>query len=144
MILLALLGLWLRPGARLYRSRLFLRFALLMSPAGLVALLAGWMTTEIGRQPWVVYGLMRTADAVSPVGALQLSISLALFVGVYFLVFGAGTYYLLQLIAKGPQVDEGLLPVDGGPGQTRNPARPMSAAADAAPVLAGAAHPMRS
>jgi cytochrome bd ubiquinol oxidase subunit I len=144
MILLALLGLWLRRGGRLYRSRMFLRFALLMAPSGLIALLAGWMTTEIGRQPWVVYGLMRTADAVSPVGALQLSISLALFVGVYFLVFGAGTYYLLQLIAKGPQVDEGQLPVDGGPGQTRNPARPMSAASDAAPALAGAAQPMRS
>jgi len=144
MILLALLGLWLRRGGRLYRSRMFLRFALLMSPAGLVALLAGWMTTEIGRQPWVVYGLMRTADAVSPVGALQLSISLALFILVYFLVFGSGTYYLLQLIAKGPQVDEGLLPVDGGPGQTRNPSRPMSAAPDAVPVLAGLVHPMRS
>ena len=56
MILLALLGLWLRRGGRLYRSRPFLRFALLMGPSGLVALLAGWFTTEIGRQPWIVYG----------------------------------------------------------------------------------------
>jgi cytochrome bd ubiquinol oxidase subunit I len=142
-ILFALLGLWLRRGGRLYRSRPFLRFAILMSPSGLIALLAGWMTTEIGRQPWVVYGLMRTADAVSPVGALQLGISLSLFVVVYLLVFGAGTFFLLHLIAKGPQVDEGVLPVDGGPGQIRNPARPMSAAPDAVPAFAGAAHPMR-
>jgi cytochrome bd ubiquinol oxidase subunit I len=103
---------------------------MLMAPSGLVALLAGWMTTEIGRQPWVVYGLMRTADAVSPVSAQQLGISLALFVMVYFVVFGAGTGYLLKLIAKGPQVDEGLHPIAGGPGQHRHPARPMSAADD--------------
>jgi cytochrome bd ubiquinol oxidase subunit I len=130
MILLALFGLWLRRGGRLYRSRAFLRFALLMAPSGLVALLAGWFTTEIGRQPWIIYGLMRTADAVSPVSAQQLGISLALFVVVYFVVFGAGTGYLLKLIAKGPQVDEGLTPVSGGPGQQRSPARPLSAADD--------------
>jgi cytochrome bd ubiquinol oxidase subunit I len=139
MILLALLGLWLRRGARLYRSRPFLRFALLMGPSGLVALLAGWFTTEIGRQPWIVYGLMRTADAVSPVSASQLGISLALFVVVYFVVFGAGTGYLLKLIAKGPQEGEGLLPVEGGPGQTHNPSRPMSAAPDA-PALVVTPH----
>jgi cytochrome d ubiquinol oxidase subunit I len=119
MILLALIGLWLRRGGRLYRSRAFLRFALLMAPSGLVAILAGWFTTEIGRQPWIVYGLMRTADAVSPVSAQQLGISLVLFVVVYFVVFGAGTVYLLKLIAKGPQADEGLLPFVGGPAQQR-------------------------
>jgi cytochrome d ubiquinol oxidase subunit I len=122
MILLALAGLWLRRGGRIYRSRLFLRYALLMAPSGFVALLAGWFTTEIGRQPWIVYGLMRTADAASPVSAQQLGISLALFVVVYFVVFGAGTGYLLNLIAKGPQVDEGLLPVRDGPGSQRSPA----------------------
>jgi cytochrome d ubiquinol oxidase subunit I len=122
MILLALIGLWLRRGGRLYRSRAFQRFALLMAPSGFVALLAGWFTTEIGRQPWIVYGLMRTADAVSPVSAQQLGISLALFVVVYFVVFGAGTGYLLKLIAKGPQHGEGLLPVGGEPGQQRGAA----------------------
>ena len=136
MILLSLVGLWLRRGDRLYRSRPFLRFALLMGPSGLVALLAGWFTTEIGRQPWIVYGLMRTADAVSPVKATQLGISLTLFVVVYLVVFGTGTAYLLSLIAKGPMVDEGLQPVAGGPGQARNPARPLSAAPDAAPAMA--------
>ncbi|MFT3817301.1 MAG: cytochrome ubiquinol oxidase subunit I [Rubrivivax sp.] len=106
-IALALAALLLRRGARLYRSRGFLRWALLMGPAGLVALLAGWLTTEIGRQPWIIYGLMRTADAVSPVSASQLGISLAVFVAVYLLVFGAGTGYLLKLMAVGPQAGEG-------------------------------------
>ena len=128
MILLALVGLLLRRQGRVYRSRLFLRFALCMGPSGLVALLAGWYTTEIGRQPWIVHGLMRTADAVSPVGVTQLQVSLVLFVVVYLLVFGAGTGYLLQLIGKGPQVDEGRLPVPGGPGQAHHAARPISAA----------------
>jgi cytochrome d ubiquinol oxidase subunit I len=136
MILLALAGLWLRRGGRIYRSRLFLRGVLLMGPSGLIALLAGWLTTEIGRQPWIIYGVMRTADAVSPVPADQVGLTLALFVVVYLLVFGAGTVYLLSLIAKGPVVDEGRLPVTGGPGQPRHAARPLSAATDA--VLSGA------
>ena len=130
MIALALFGLWLRRGRRLYKSRPFLRFTLLMAPAGLIALLAGWMTTEIGRQPWIIYGVMRTADAVSAHSTTQLGISLALFVVVYFAVFGAGTVYMLRLIRKGPVVDEALHPVEGGPGQSRSPARPLSAATD--------------
>ena len=130
MIALALFGLWLRRGRRLYQSRPFLRFTLLMAPAGLIALLAGWMTTEIGRQPWIIHGVMRTADAVSAHSATQLGISLALFVVVYFAVFGAGTVYMLRLIRKGPVVDEALHPVEGGPGQSRSPARPLSAATD--------------
>ena len=101
-----------------------------MAPTGLVALLAGWMTTEIGRQPWIIHGVMRTADAVSAHSATQLGISLALFIVVYFAVFGAGTAYMLHLIRKGPVVDEGLHPVEGGPGQSRSPARPLSAASD--------------
>jgi cytochrome d ubiquinol oxidase subunit I len=128
MIALALAALWLRRGARLYQTRGFLRFALLMGPAGPVALLAGWLTTEIGRQPWIVYGLMRTADAMSPVGAQQLGVSLAAFVVVYFAVFGAGTGYLLKLITDGPQVGEGEQTVLGGPGKPHHAARPLSAA----------------
>ena len=128
-ILLALVGLLLRRGERLYRNRTFLRAMLLMGPAGLVAILAGWFTTEIGRQPWIIYGLMRTADAASPVSAAQLGIGLAVFVVVYCLVFGAGTGYLLKIIAKGPHT--GVQPQhapEGGPGETRSPSRPLSAA----------------
>jgi cytochrome bd-type quinol oxidase subunit 1 len=61
-----------------------------MGPSGLIAILAGWFTTEIGRQPWVVYGLMRTADASSNHSVMQMSITLILFVVVYFALFGAG------------------------------------------------------
>ncbi|EML1877775.1 cytochrome ubiquinol oxidase subunit I, partial [Proteus mirabilis] len=76
MICLGLLSVILRKKKRLYHSPLFLRFALLMGPTGLIAILAGWFTTEIGRQPWVVYGLQRTKDAVSAHGDIQMSLSL--------------------------------------------------------------------
>jgi len=69
MLLLALGGLLLRKGGRLYENRGLQYFALVMGPAGFIALLAGWFTTEVGRQPWVVYGVMRTADGLSPVPA---------------------------------------------------------------------------
>jgi cytochrome d ubiquinol oxidase subunit I len=130
MISLALSGLWLRRRGRLFQSRAFLRFALWMGPSGLVALLAGWFTTEMGRQPWVVYGLMRTADAASAHRAGPLAATLALFVLVYLIVFGAGTGYALRLIAQGPQADEGRLTDPGGPGRPRQPMRPLSGAAE--------------
>ncbi|NML27635.1 cytochrome ubiquinol oxidase subunit I [Zoogloea dura] len=107
MIALALWAFAARRGGALYRSRRLLRFTLWMGASGLVALLAGWITTEVGRQPWVVYGLQRTADAVSPVGAGQLGVSLALFVIVYVMVFGAGVGYLLRLIGHGPVAHAG-------------------------------------
>jgi cytochrome bd ubiquinol oxidase subunit I len=128
MILLGALALWMRLRGRLYDSKPFLRFALAMGPAGLVAILAGWCTTEVGRQPWVVYGVMRTADAVSPHGLGEVAVTLALFVVVYFLVFGAGTVYLLRIIAKGPVPGENAHAVEGGPGEMRQPMRPLSGA----------------
>ena len=123
MLLLALWGLWARVRGRLYSAKLFHRFAVLMGPAGLVAILAGWMTTEVGRQPWVVYGVMRTKDAVTPHSALELSAVLALFVVVYCAVFGTGIGYMLRLVARAP---EGL--GDDAGGAHRRPARPLSAA----------------
>jgi cytochrome d ubiquinol oxidase subunit I len=133
MIALALLGLWMRWRGRLYSSPLFLRAALWMGPAGLAAILAGWLTTEIGRQPWIVYGLMRTADAASPHGTTPVALTLAMFVVVYFAVFGAGTVYALRIIRLGPQPHEGEHPIEGGPGQPRQPMRPISAASDGEP-----------
>ncbi|MDS1141542.1 cytochrome ubiquinol oxidase subunit I [Pusillimonas sp. SM2304] len=130
MIGLALWAAWARWKGRLYDSRPLWRCALYMGPSGLVAILAGWYTTEIGRQPWVVYGVMRTADAVSPHGAIELGVTLALFVVIYFLVFGAGTVYILRLIRKGPDEHDGEQPDTGGPGESRTPARPLSAAPD--------------
>ncbi|WP_417362803.1 cytochrome ubiquinol oxidase subunit I [Gallaecimonas pentaromativorans] len=123
MLALAFWGLWLRAKGRLYSHGGFLRFALLMGPSGLVALLAGWMTTEIGRQPWVVYGLMRTKDAVSNHAAAAMAGTLITIIVVYLLVFGTGVYYLLRLAAKGPQQAS---PVNPDP--NHSPARPLSAA----------------
>lgn len=133
-MLMILLGLWsllLRRGHKLYESRPYLRFALLMGPTGLIAILAGWLTTEIGRQPWVVYGVMRTADAVSRHDISTLAVSLALFLIVYFFVFGIGIAYVLRLVRKGPVLHEGDLPSTGGPGEGRHAMRPMSAAVEA-------------
>ncbi|MBD9425454.1 cytochrome ubiquinol oxidase subunit I [Pseudomonas sp. PDM15] len=127
MILTGLWSLWLRWRDRLYQSRAFLRLALLMGPSGLIAILAGWFTTEIGRQPWVIYGLMRTRDAVSLHSATQMSISLVTFVVVYFFVFGVGLVYVLRLVRKGPVPHEGRETNDGGAGRPRTPARPLSA-----------------
>jgi len=102
MIALGLWSAWLRWRGTLWRCRPFLHALVWMGPSGLMALLAGWITTEVGRQPWVVYGLLRTADAVSAHGAAQMSFTLLLFVLVYVLVFGMGIVYLLRLIRTGP------------------------------------------
>nr|WP_244118036.1 cytochrome ubiquinol oxidase subunit I [Burkholderia gladioli] len=104
MLFAVLLGCWLRRGARLYDSRVFQRFMLWMGPSGIVALLAGWITTEVGRQPWTVYGVLRTEHSVSPLSGQQVGVTLLLFVIVYFLVFGTGVYYMLKLMRKGPSI----------------------------------------
>ena len=78
MIALAIWALWTRWRGRLYESRALQRFALWMGPSGLIAMLAGWYVTEVGRQPWVVYGVMRTADAATPHGLGELTLTLAL------------------------------------------------------------------
>jgi cytochrome d ubiquinol oxidase subunit I len=129
-MLMILLGFWsalLRRRSALWRNRYFLRFALAMGPAGVLAILAGWYTTEIGRQPWVVYGMMRTADAVSSHGVPQMTVSLILFVVVYIAVFGTGTGYLMRVIRVGPVPFEGARQEHGGPGQDLHPMRPLSA-----------------
>jgi cytochrome d ubiquinol oxidase subunit I len=106
MILVGLWSLWLRFRRRLADSPLLLRAVLAMGPSGFVAVLAGWITTEVGRQPYTVYGLLRTAQSVSPVDAQAVAASLAAFVVVYFLVFGAGTYYILRLMRRPPGISE--------------------------------------
>lgn len=129
-LLMIALGIWsalLRRRNALYTCKPFLRFALLMGPAGLVAILAGWFTTEIGRQPWTVYGLLRTSEAVSAHSATQLGITLVLFVLIYIIVFGMGFVYLLRLIGIGPKLNSGQHVDSGGPGQERQPMRPLSA-----------------
>jgi cytochrome d ubiquinol oxidase subunit I len=103
MLLTALLGLLLRIRGRLYEARWYQRLVLYMGPSGLVALLAGWITTEVGRQPWTVYGVLRTANSLAPVDAQQVGVSLLILVVVYFLVFGTGIYYMLRMMRRGPE-----------------------------------------
>jgi cytochrome d ubiquinol oxidase subunit I len=112
----------------MFAARAFLRMALAMGPAGLLAVLAGWITTEVGRQPWVVYGVLRTADGVSPHGALPLALTLGLFVVSYLFVFGVGIAYVLRLVRKGPEAFDAGRPPEGGPGRERTPMRPLSVA----------------
>jgi cytochrome d ubiquinol oxidase subunit I len=106
MFALGLVSLWARARGRLYSSRFLHRFALVMGPAGFVAVIAGWVTTEVGRQPYVIYNVMRTAEAVSPIATPAVTGSLIAFVLVYFIVFGAGTLYILKLMAKPPHPGE--------------------------------------
>ncbi len=103
MIAIGLTGVFLWRRKRLYEARWFLKPLSRAWPVGFIALLAGWMVTEIGRQPWIAYGVLRTADAISPVSAVSVAISLALFVLVYVVVFSVGIWYISRMIAKGPQ-----------------------------------------
>jgi cytochrome d ubiquinol oxidase subunit I len=128
MLALTVWGLFLAWRRKLFGSRAYLRAATWCIPAGYVAVTAGWVTTEVGRQPYVVYGVMRTADAVTPslTGADVLT-SLIVYVIVYAVVFGAGLYYLVRMIQRGlPEAVEG-----HEPRLDERPARPLSAAADA-------------
>uniref|UniRef100_E6VH21 Cytochrome bd ubiquinol oxidase subunit I n=1 Tax=Rhodopseudomonas palustris (strain DX-1) TaxID=652103 RepID=E6VH21_RHOPX len=106
MLGLGLSGLWLRWRGRLFESRPLHRFALAMGPAGFVAVLAGWVTTETGRQPFTVFGLLRTTESVSPLAAPAVASSLIAFVVVYFAVFIAGAVYILRLMAHPPHHGE--------------------------------------
>jgi cytochrome d ubiquinol oxidase subunit I len=106
MFTLGLWSLWARFRRRLYDWPLLHRFALVMGPSGFVAVIAGWVTAEVGRQPYVVYGLLRTADGVAPIGAPGVGGSLIAFVLVYCAVFGAGIWYILRLMAEPPHPGE--------------------------------------
>ena len=103
------LGLWslvARLRRHLYDWPWLHRAAVAMGPAGFVAVIAGWVTTEVGRQPFTIYGLLTTAESRSPLAAPAVAASLLAFVIVYFFAFGAGTYYLLRLMGKAPERHE--------------------------------------
>jgi cytochrome d ubiquinol oxidase subunit I len=108
MIMLALgawgVGVWALK--RLDGARWYHRALVLAAPSGFIAVLAGWIAAEVGRQPYVVYGVLRTADAVSPVSAASVATSLLLFIIAYAIVFSAGALYILRLMGKGPDTDE--------------------------------------
>ncbi len=109
MCLLGLWSLWLRYKGRLYDTPLMHRAALWMGPSGFVAVLAGWTVTEVGRQPYTVYNLLRTADSASPIDATAIGFSLLAFAVVYFSLFGAGVYYIFRQMSHPPSAaDPGL------------------------------------
>ena len=132
MFALGLLSLWARWRGTLYQSRFLHTFALVMSPMGFVAIIAGWVTTEVGRQPYLVYGLLRTSESMSPLGAPAVATSLLAFVLIYFAVFGVGIWYILRLMHKPPQEheprlkeqDEGPIRTAGITPASQNPGRP--------------------
>jgi cytochrome d ubiquinol oxidase subunit I len=103
---LGLLSLWVRWRGELYQSRLFHGIAMAMGPSGFIAVLAGWITTETGRQPFTVFGLLRTVESVSPLAAPAVASSLIAFVIAYFVLFIAGVIYILRLMALPPHPSE--------------------------------------
>jgi cytochrome bd ubiquinol oxidase subunit I len=126
MLGLVLLGGWLRWHGRLYDTPLFLALAQFAAPIGFVAVIAGWCVTEVGRQPWTVYGLLRTAESVSPsLTSHDVAISLAGYMLVYLLIYPWGLLLMLRIVRRGPeQAAEQVSTIEAG--------RPQ------APVLAGA------
>ncbi len=109
MLVVGAWSIWARFRKTLYTGKWLHRAALLMGPSGFVAVLAGWYTTEVGRQPYTVYGLLRTSDSLSNIDAEAIGASLLAFIVVYFVVFGAGVFYILRHVARPPEVEEGEL-----------------------------------
>jgi cytochrome d ubiquinol oxidase subunit I len=106
MMAVGIAGLVLRRDGKIYEARWLQHIMVFMAPAGFVALLAGWVTTEVGRQPYTVYGMLRTTQSVSPIALPGVATSLAAFAVVYFIVFGAGLVFLLRLTTKAPEQGE--------------------------------------
>jgi cytochrome d ubiquinol oxidase subunit I len=131
------LGLWSlfeRWRGTLHEAPWLHRAALLMGPTGIVAVLAGWMTTEVGRQPYTVYGLLRTSQSVSGIDEVAVGASLIAFIVVYFTIFGAGTFYILRLMNKPPHRGEEGLPPDEPVRAAGIMPAPVMDAEDALPV----------
>jgi cytochrome d ubiquinol oxidase subunit I len=102
MIATGLVALVLHFKKQLFTTRWFQLWCMALTPAGFLAVLAGWFVTEVGRQPYIVFNVLRTSETISPVAGGTVAASLVAFVVVYGLVFTAGTYYILKLIGKGP------------------------------------------
>ncbi len=129
------LGIWsllARARKRLYDWAWLHRAAVAMGPAGFVAVIAGWVTTEVGRQPYTIYGLLRTAESHSPLAAPAVASSLLAFVLVYFTAFGSGTWYLFRMMAKAPERHE------PEPANLPQRAAGITPASGVAPTLPGA------
>ena len=136
MLAVSWLGNVFRFRGRLETTRWFLWGTFLAFPTGFVAILGGWFTAEVGRQPWVVYGLLRTKDAVTPsLTTGDVLFSLSTYFVVYAIIVAFGTYYIYKLLREGPTGES--IPI---PGATPN--RPMAFADDARSAT-GASDPAR-
>jgi len=111
MLALAVFGLWQRFKNKLYDSPFLHQFAVVMGPAGFIAVVAGWIVTEVGRQPYTIYNLLTTWDSRSPVDAAAVGASLLAFIIVYFVLFSMGIYYILVMMRRAPQSDDVHLPL---------------------------------
>jgi cytochrome d ubiquinol oxidase subunit I len=133
MLLVVIVGQVLQLRGRLWESVWFLRLCQLMAPLGFVAVIAGWITTEVGRQPWTIYGVLRTADSVSPsLTGTNVAWSLAFYVVVYLIMFPTGIAFMAGLVRRGPQQAELEPPVDQI--ASGRPHEPFDSAARAAPL----------
>ena len=124
MIVLGTTGAFLIWRRKLFDTPWFLRFCVAMGPSGFIAVLAGWMVTEVGRQPWVVQGVLKTRDAVSPVTTGEVATSLIVYILVYSVVFTAGAIFILRLMAEGPVAAF----TEPAPRQARAPGSPLAKA----------------
>ena len=131
----AVASLWLRWRGRLFNTRWFLRTLVIMTPSGIVATLGGWYLAETGRQPWVIYGILRTIDAVSPVPADVLLSSLIAFICIYALFLTAFVLFAVRMIRRGPQGAPAQAEASGSLKQALKP-RVMNAPVGASPVPA--------
>lgn len=102
MVITGVIALVLYLRKRLFDTKWFQYWCMLMTPSGFIAILAGWFVTEVGRQPYVVYKILRTSEVFSPVLGQYIFASLIAFVIVYAFIFGGGIYYIITLIKKGP------------------------------------------
>jgi cytochrome d ubiquinol oxidase subunit I len=125
MILYGLTGAVIYFRKRLFGHDWYFRWAVLMGPLGFVAVLAGWFVTEVGRQPWIVTGLLRTSEVASPIGAPGVAGSLLAFLVVYLTVFTAGAFYILRLMGRTPG-DPKLASISKGPLRSAGPSRAVA------------------
>lgn len=137
MLFTTYLGLWLWKRGTLFSSPRYLRLCTLVAPAGFIAVLAGWTTTEVGRQPWVIYGLMRTRDAVTPSLTMpDVAMSLAAYMLAYLFIFGGGFILLRRLVRIGPPLAE----APERPDAHARPMRPLSAVTEHDAQTSGGRH----
>lgn len=106
MLLVGVVSVWLRVRGKLYYLRWFQWLAMAAGPSGFLAIIAGWTTTEAGRQPWTVQGLLRTSDSVSPITLHEVETSFLIVIVVYLVVIGSGIRYLLKMWATAPEPGE--------------------------------------